>query len=162
MWVRLPLGPQEKTTIDKLMATFQELLKSVSDSEIYSALSELYNNFEFDEYKGKDGDFFKLHTRYPEAINYLRNIKQDPDKHWRMSLYDDFGATLLNPDDPDYHYSLGGCPWNYGIEQEVLIPENRKSLSQAQIVAVILYEMTFYGYTPSEIEENLMQIEYNG
>lgn len=144
------------------MATFQELLKSVSDNEIYSALAELYNNFEFDDYKGQDADFFKQHTRYPEAINYLRNIKQDPDKHWRISLYDDFGATLLNPDDPDYHYSLGGCPWNYGIEQEVLIPENRKSLSQAHIVAVILYEMTFYGYTPSEIEENLMQIEYNG
>lgn len=144
------------------MATFQELLKSVSDNEIYSALSELYSNFEFDDYKGKDADFFKTHTKYPEAINYLRNIKQDPDNHWQISLYDDFGAMLLNPDDPDYHYSLGGSPWNYCIEQEVLIPESKKSLSKAQIVAVILYEMTFYGYTPSEIEENLMQLEYNG
>ena len=144
------------------MATFQELLKSVSDNEIYSALSELYSNFEFDDYKGNDADFFKTHTKYPEAINYLRNIKQDPDNHWQISLYDDFGAMLLNPDDPDYHYSLGGSPWNYCTEQEVLIPESKKSLSKAQIVAVILYEMTFYGYTPSEIEENLMQLEYNG
>lgn len=162
MWVRLPLGPQEKTTIDKPMATFQELLKSVSDNEIYSALSELYSNFEFDDYKGKDADFFKTHTKYPAAINYLRNIKQDPDNHWQISLYDDFGAMLLNPDDPDYHYSLGGSPWNYCIEQEVLIPESKKSLSKAQIVATILYDMTFYGYTPSEIEENLMQLEFNG
>ena len=162
MWVRLPLGPQEKTTIDKLMATFQELLKSVSDNEIYSALSELYSNFEFDDYKGKDADFFKTHTKYPEAINYLRNIKQDPDNHWQISLYDDFGAMLLNPDDPDYHYSLGGSPWNYCIEQEVLIPESKKSLSKAQIVATILYDMTFFGYTPSEIDENLMQLEFNG
>ena len=144
------------------MATFQELLKSVSDNEIYSALSELYSNFEFDDYKGKDADFFKTHTKYPEAINYLRNMKQDPDNHWQISLYDDFGAMLLNPDDPDYHYSLGGSPWNYCIEQEVLIPEGKKSLSKAQIVATILYDMTFYGYTPSEIEENLMQLEFNG
>ena len=144
------------------MATFQELLKSVSDNEIYSALSELYSNFEFDDYKGKDADFFKTHTKYPAAINYLRNIKQDPDNHWQISLYDDFGAMLLNPDDPDYHYSLGGSPWNYCIEQEVLIPESKKSLSKAQIVATILYDMTFYGYTPSEIEENLMQLEFNG
>lgn len=100
MWVRLPLGPQAKTTIDKPMATFQELLKSVSDNEIYSALSELYSNFEFDDYKAKDADFFKTHTKYPEAINYLRNIKQDPDNHWQISLYDDFGAMLLNPDEP--------------------------------------------------------------
>lgn len=63
---------------------------------------------------------------------------------------------------PDYHYSLGGSPWNYCIEQEVLIPESKKSLSKAQIVATILYDMTFYGYTPSEIEENLMQLEFNG
>lgn len=156
-----PTWATSKTTIDKQMATFQELLESVSDNEIYSALSELYSNFEFDDYKGKDADFFKTHTKYPEAINYLRNIKQDPDNHWQISLYDDFGAMLLNPDDPDYHYSLGGSPWNYCIEQEVLIPESKKSLSKAQIVAVILYEMTFYGYTPSEIDENLMQIEYN-
>lgn len=108
-----------------------------------------------DQIESKDG--------YADVLETLKNIKADV-TNWKIRVekvhedgYDWLDTEGYIPNSKYGYYSISFDPWKHwagmNIEQETL-----NTLSKNEIIAGILYDMTFHGFTEERIEEELTKI----
>lgn len=134
--------------------TFRELLNKYSLSDQLTAIYNLYES----EYDLKDFS----EDSYKTAILDLKSLEQDPVNKYHLRLYlwetdDEFkpkavSVDLFETDERGIHYGIGDC-WTYILDQDIYIESEvqKLNLSELQIFAYIMWELTFHGYTQMDV-----------
>ena len=136
---------------------FSEILKKTIFTDVFKTLCFWYKNQEIN----KEG--------YLEVYNKLLLMtpwEHDPDdliiviekRLWDGK--DEYPSTLgIDPRDKDgIKYGLELIPWNEVVS--LFVSENTmSSLKPEEIVAAVLYEITFYGFTEEDIKEFKNKLE---
>lgn len=59
----------------------------------------------------------------------------------------------------DIHFALGFTRWEDWVNAKIVIQDNL-DVSNDELIAICLYEMTFYGFSQNEIEEAFKDVEH--
>jgi len=134
--------------------TFQEHINTCTFQELIPLLLKLYDE--------------RNHTASFKMVFdelRLRKAVVSPVKiHIYLNKWDDdepeyIAVDCIDPDKPDELYSFASYPWDESLGMEVF-PEEDVHLSNAEIAAHCLWEMTFYGFSENQINDRIKQFEH--
>jgi hypothetical protein len=130
--------------------TLRELLYRKSFKNIFNVI---YKTFLKDRTQDRIVD---LSIKFEKAFRELKNIEQQNKTKNFISLneIEDEGEQIIDvcfyDESEDEHYALDFMDWGEIIECEVVAP---KKFNQTTIVAHVLWEITFWGFSREKITE---------
>ena len=132
--------------------TFKDLVQNNSWSNIQNVFLEVYPEAE-DNMEGYKIVFEKLQTMKPEKIDMSIIIKAEIDEDEK---YFDVSGLYKNPKTQEEKYTQGieFTPWRQWLGMEISL-ENLNNFSETEIIVHCLYEMTFAGFSETEIQNVL-------
>jgi len=139
--------------------SLKELIDATPFNDVWGAISNWFP----DQKQNKNGyeeAYYILREmkpkKYVDAYNFYIVVK----KEWEQVAFDDarhyLDASLRKRGTNDISYSFEFMPWENVLYLNIdpIIYNVNRELSVPEIIAGILYEMTFFGYSPEKIEEN--------
>lgn len=144
--------------------SLKELINATSFDEVWCAISNWFPN----QKENKEG-YEKAYSilremkpkKYVDAYNYYIVVK----KEWEQVASDDarkyLDAFLRKRSTNESTYAFEFIPWENVLYLNIdpIIYNIKRELSVPEIIAGILYEMTFYGYSPEQVEDNTSWIK---
>ena len=136
---------------------FKELLQKVPFEEIARGLEHYFRNLGYK--KGKIKKSFIPGCREAYDILMQLPVEQTDRKvqfcldHERAERYE--GAEIyMNL----YEDNFETCPWPINLGKDIVLDEGI-DISAAELAARCLFHITFYGFTPEEVERTLARYE---
>tara|TARA_R100000008_G_C3579507_1_gene167482 strand:- start:667 stop:1083 length:417 start_codon:yes stop_codon:yes gene_type:complete len=126
--------------------TFRDLLKKYSYKTVFNIIHQLY-------YKDKSSDVIYMDDAcYRKVFKKLLLLEPAPPFPYHIHLKEEDEGIMVNlycPEEEEV-YGIDFTPWESLIDAPIF---NMTTLKGAEILAHILWEITFYGYTPAAIQE---------
>ena len=132
---------------------FKELISSVNYKTVYNVIYKDY-------YHGKgysNSELMDIDSAYLTAFKtLLAKEPSSPEDNYKISLktVDDEGDPYIDcflyDEDSDQSFAMDFSNWSDLLSFEIYNPLN---FTDAEIAAHLLWEMTFWGFTESEIEK---------
>lgn len=132
--------------------TFKELINSVNYDDVWTVIDK--------EYENKDGAYEAYKRVFEELKSLLPKACEPPitlvvakvEDYFEAGtfIFDVFG--IQNGDES--HYALEMTPWNEWLSFKVL-DKCVEAYGMADVVAHVLYEMTFFGYSANAVDDRV-------
>ena len=138
--------------------TLRELLKRKSHKNIFNVIYKYYLT------EHTEDEVIQLSIKFEKALSELKATpigKKSKDSIYLIEINaedksEDFIDICLHDFKKDELFGLDFLDWIEFIEHEVNAPSR---LNQTQIVAHILWEITFWGFSREEIRNNLASLK---
>lgn len=136
--------------------TLRELLHKASFKSTFNSLYKVH-------YKHLDDEtVLKLSIKYSDVFDFLKKINFNGDLKFKIYITEKEEITLddekpekfvdvcIQDTEKDELYSIDFMPWSELIDLEIL---NCLDLNNYDLLANILWELTFYGWNPDQIKQ---------
>lgn len=147
--------------------TLKQLLRSSDLEEVYKILHQKHDDpYGLKIYELEDDSFELLRAKYGEVCLKLLTSDEvenntdyviNMEKHFDISDGSSFIHTYLSID--DQNISLTELSWGAILNIPIKIHKNLSNISDEEIVANILFELTFWGWSEEEIESFFRSID---
>ena len=134
--------------------TFQNLLRKVKYKPVFNIIhKEYYLNGGYSNDEMMQIDY--AYSRVFDHLSYRKQNKNNDNLQINFKLIEDEDSSgpyvdvYLYDSDSDESFGLDFCEWGDVLSYEV---HNSLELSDPQMVAHILWEMTFWGFTEEEVQ----------
>lgn len=123
-------------------------------------LKELIMKYDFDsimpELEKRDDQINGRFAGYKEAFDILRMMEPDNKFHPEDTSHIEIGWQDSILDDGERWIDVDGasCKWENVLAKEIKVAHDL-DLTETEVLARILWEMTFYGFTPRRIEAHM-------
>lgn len=147
-------------TVNNNMMTLRETIDHVvsrgAQAHIHACIYNVY-------YRLKDNTFPEIMESYGNVMKELESLPSKPDSNFHIVLQEavtndeEYVDVCIYNTVEDEHYAVDFIDWSDLID---LLIEDRIGLAQADQLAHVLYELTFWGFTEDQIkkEKNLLDL----
>ena len=132
--------------------TFRELLKNSNHREVFNYLHKEYY------YKNIDEEVHEMALAYQKVIDELLGKPVAPNEEWEIEIRmidNEFDDVCWCNIEEEADYAMDLTPWSEILDAKIREPFN---LNKNEVVAHLLYEITFYGFTEEQIVKERAQL----